>query len=138
MLLFYYFNFERNYDVLKSKSPYICWTKIQTLSKTKREQKWKIPHAVLERQTLCFSSYENRELKVKLWCAGAQKRKKSAFFVATIYYVQKIFFKYLCFISMYNVLNTLSKYTCFYISKKLCYIRFFACFQNRPKLSVYS
>ena len=27
MWLFYYFNFERNYDVLKSKSPNIFWNK---------------------------------------------------------------------------------------------------------------
>ena len=52
--------------------------------KTKRKRKWKIPHAVLERQTLCFSSYKNRKLKVKLWRAEARKRKKRAFFVLFI------------------------------------------------------
>ena len=34
--------------------------------KYKQNQKWKIAHAVLETQTLCFSSYKNRKLKVKL------------------------------------------------------------------------
>ena len=60
--LFYYFNFERNYDVLKSKSPCILWNKN---IKTKRNRKWKIPHTVLERWTLCLSSYNNRKFKVK-------------------------------------------------------------------------
>ena len=52
--------------------------------KTKRNQKWKIPHTVLGRQTLCFSSYKNRKLKVKLWWDGARKREKRVFFVPFI------------------------------------------------------
>ena len=62
-----------------------CWTKIKnekTLIKTKRNRKWKIPQT--ERQTLCFNSYKNRKLKVKLWWAGARERKKRAFFVPFI------------------------------------------------------
>ena len=42
--------------------------KYKLLIKTKRNRKWKIPHTILDRRTLCFSSYENHELKVKLWC----------------------------------------------------------------------
>ena len=38
----------------------------KTLIKSKRNRKWKIPHTVLERQNLRFSSYKNRKLKVKL------------------------------------------------------------------------
>ena len=34
--------------------------------KNKTESKWKIVHIVLERRTLCFSSYKNHKLKVKL------------------------------------------------------------------------
>ena len=49
--------------------------------KMKRNRKWKIPHTVLERRTLCLSSYKNHKLKVKLWWVGAHKRKKRAFFV---------------------------------------------------------
>ena len=64
--LFYYFNFERNYDVLKSKSPCTLLNKNINLIKTKRNQNWKIPHTVLETRTLCFSSYKNCKLKVKL------------------------------------------------------------------------
>ena len=84
MWLFYYFNFERNYDVLKSKSPCFCWTKIETLIKTKLNWKWKIPHTALERRTLCFILYKNRKLKVKLWWIGARERKKRAFFLPFI------------------------------------------------------
>ena len=42
----------------------------------KLKWKWKIPHTVSERRTLCFSSYKNRKLKVKLWWVGTRKRKK--------------------------------------------------------------
>ena len=48
--------------------------------KTRRNWKWRIPHMVLGTWTMCFSSYKNCELKVKLWC----ERKKSALFVKFI------------------------------------------------------
>ena len=40
--------------------------KADKVIKTKRNQKWKILHKLLERRTLCLSSYKNRELNVKL------------------------------------------------------------------------
>ena len=58
-----------------------CWTIILTFIKAKGNRKWKIANTVLERQTLCFSSYEKRKLKVKLWWVGARERKKRTFFV---------------------------------------------------------
>ena len=36
------------------------------LIKLKQNREWEIPHTLLERWTLCFSSYKNPELKVKL------------------------------------------------------------------------
>ena len=82
--LFYYFNFERNYDVLKIRSPRILLKKNIGFIKTKRNRKTKIPQTVLKRRTLCFNSYKNRKLKVKLWWVGARERKKRAFFVPFI------------------------------------------------------
>ena len=82
MLLFYYFNFQRNY-LLKSMSPCILLNK-NTNFNTKRNRKWKIPHTILERRTLCFSSHKNRKLKVKLWWVRACERKKRAFFLPFI------------------------------------------------------
>ena len=68
-----------NYDVLKSKSS--CFLVNKNI-RTKRNRKWKIPHTVLERQTLRFSSYKN--CKLKLWLVGAHGRKKRPFFVPFI------------------------------------------------------
>ena len=53
--------------------------------KRKLNRKWKIPHILLERRNLCFSSYKNLELKVKLWWVGAGERGKSAFLVTFIF-----------------------------------------------------
>ena len=50
--------------------------------KTKTEWKVENPLTVLERRTLCFSSY--CKLKVKLWWAGARERKARGFCVPFI------------------------------------------------------
>ena len=46
----------------------------------KQNLKFKIPHKVFEKRILCFNSYKNRKLKVKLWRVGAPERIKKAFF----------------------------------------------------------
>ena len=55
------------------------------------------------------------------------KEKKGIF--CTIYFVQKNFFDIFCFISMYVVLNTLSEYTYFYISKSVTLYTFLPIFK---------
>ena len=63
----------------------------KSLTNTRGNQKWKIPHTVLERWTMCFSLNKNCELKIKLWWVGARDRKKSAFF-ATFILLERHFF----------------------------------------------
>ena len=91
MWLFYYFNIERNYGVLNSNNTFILFNKNMSFNKIETESKMGNPLIVLERWTLCFSSYKNRKLKVKLWWVGARERKKKAFFVLFI------FFEWICF-----------------------------------------
>ena len=55
------------------------------------------------------------------------KEKKGIF--CTIYFVQKNSFDIFCFISMYVVLNTLSKYRYFYISKSVTLYTFLPIFK---------
>ena len=66
MWLFYYFNFEMNYDDLKSKSTCILLT--ENINFDKNETK-----SIMENSTYSFretnvwlSSYKSRKLKVKL------------------------------------------------------------------------
>ena len=66
-----------------------------------RNQKWKILYTLLERWTLCFSSYKNCKLKVKPWRVGAQERKKRAFFVRFILF-ERIFLN-ICVLSQCTV-----------------------------------
>ena len=65
MWCFYYFNFERNYDVLKSKRLCILLNKNINFNKNETEWRMEISLAILERQTFYFSSYKNHNLKVK-------------------------------------------------------------------------
>ena len=76
----------------------ICWTKIKALIKMKRNRKWKIPHIVLERRNLFFSSRKNRKSKVKLWWVGARERKKRAFLYRFFFLPKGNFFK-ICILS---------------------------------------
>ena len=76
----------------------------------KRNRKWKIPHPVLEWPTLCFSSYKNRKLKVKLWWVGAHERKKMAFFY-TVCFVQRNFFVVLSQISYFYISKNITSCT---------------------------
>ena len=77
MWLLYYFYFERNYELLNSRSPCFLFNKtiIATESKmvnpTKRFRE--MNHAL-----------QNCEAKVKLWWVGSRERGESAFFVTLI------------------------------------------------------
>ena len=114
MRLFCYFNFERNYNVLRSKSPCILMNKNINFSKNETESKMEYPtHSF--RETLCFSSYKNRKLKVNLWWVGARQRKKRT----CLFCPKEIFLTFVFYLNLYSVLNTLSEYTYFYISKNI-------------------
>ena len=63
---FCHFNFERNYDVLKSKIPSFLLNKKVNFHRNKVESKIESPNDILETRILCFSSYKNRNLKLKL------------------------------------------------------------------------
>ena len=86
----------------KVKESILCLNKKKTLIESKRKRKRKMPHKLLERRTLCFSSYKNRELKVKRW-VGAHERKKVPFILP-----QGIFFKF--FFRLYILLHTKKHY----------------------------
>ena len=65
--------------------------------KCKLYQNWKIPHSNLEKRTLCFSSYKNLKLKVKLWMNWSSQKKKRVFFAPLILPEGNIFI--ICFLT---------------------------------------
>ena len=85
---------------------------------------------------MCLANlYKNHNLKVKLWCVGARRKKKSGFFVS--FNLSKgSFFLTFVFISMYSKLNKLSEYIYFYISKNITSYTFLLVFKLSKASSV--
>ena len=105
-VVWYYFYFGGNYDVLKSKSSCFLFNKNIKFNKSKTESKMENPaHIFREVSHTCFSSYKNCELKVRLWWVWARERKKSGFFV-TFILSEGFFLTFECC----RVLNKLSEY----------------------------
>ena len=76
---FLYFHFERNYGVLKSKSPCILLSKNINFNKNGIESKMEnSTHSFRETNPVLQLLYE-LQIKVKLWWVGAHKRKKEDF-----------------------------------------------------------
>ena len=84
MWLFYYFNFKRNYDLLKSKSPCILLNKNINFNKNEAGLKMKNPTHSFKEMNLVLQLISESQLKVKLWWVGARKRKKRTSFVPFI------------------------------------------------------
>ena len=71
--LLYYFYFERNYDVLKSRSP--CFLLNKSESKTENPTcSFRVINLVLQ-----LSSYKNCQLKVKPWVGDCEKKREHFF-----------------------------------------------------------
>ena len=87
--LFYYFDIERNYDVLKSKSPSILLNKNTNFNKNETESKMKNPTHSFREMNLCFNSYKNPKSKVKLWWVGSREGKENVF--CTVYFLRSFF-----------------------------------------------
>ena len=106
-------NFERDFE---SKSP--CFLLNQSVN-FEWNRKWKIPKKPLKIPILCFSSYENRELNIKLWCVRACKKLKCDYFAVCFLSLEH------CWADMFYVfqltITGLSNNIDFYISKNFTF-----------------
>ena len=67
MWLFCYVNFERNYDILNLKSPFILLIKNINFNKNGTESKIEnSKQGFRETKLVCFSSHKNRKSKVQI------------------------------------------------------------------------
>ena len=85
-------------------------------NKNERESKLENPLHSFWETNLVLQLIEELQIKSKTVISWSSwKKKKAIFCIYHFFFVYRL----LCFISMYNVLNTLSEYTYFYISKTL-------------------
>ena len=77
---------------------------------------------------LMLQLIEQSQIKSKTVMSWSLQKKEEDIF-CTFYFVGTNFFQHLYFISMYSVLNTLSEYTYFYISKKITLCTFLLIFK---------
>ena len=111
---FYYFNFERNYDVLKSGFMLFVEQKYKFLQKRNAMENPK--HGF--RDETCASNHKNRELK-KLMSWSSRKSKEDIF--CTVDFVRMIFFN-ITFVFHLSVLNKFSEEILAYIKKHSIHI----------------
>ena len=81
MWLFYYFNFERNYDVLKSKSPCILLNKNINLNKNEAESKMENPTHSFRETSLVLQLIRESQIKSKSVMSWSLRKKKGGHFL---------------------------------------------------------
>ena len=121
--LFYSFSFEKNYDVWKSKHPCFLLNKNINFNKNETEPKMENPTRSFRDKNLVLQLVWESRIKSKSVMSWSSQKKKECIF-RNVYFVRKIFFKHLCFISIYIALNGLSEYIYFHISKSSTWYTF--------------
>ena len=87
---FYYFNFERNYDALKSKSSYILLNKNINFDKNETESKMKYPKRSFTETNLLLQLIQELQNKSKAVVSWSSLKKKRAF-LYRLFCPEKIF-----------------------------------------------
>ena len=99
MWLFYYFNFERNYGVLKSKSQCILFNKNINFNKNKTKWKIEIPTHSFGETNVVLQLMQESQKKGKTVMRWISRKKKEEIF-CTVYFVQRKLFWHIWFISI--------------------------------------
>ena len=98
MWLFYYFNFERNYDVLKSKRPCILLNKYINFNKNETESKMEHPTHSFRETNLKLQLILKSQVKSKTVMSWSSLRKKEGIF-CTVYILSEETFSNICVLS---------------------------------------
>ena len=97
--LFYYFKFKRNYDVLKSKSSCILLNKNINFNNNETESKTEKPTHSFRETNLVPQLIKESQIKSKtVICWSARKKKEDIF--CTFYFVRRVFFQDLFYLSI--------------------------------------
>ena len=92
MWLFHYFDFERNYDVLKLKSPSILLKKNINFHKNETESKMENPTHSFREKNLVLQLIYKSQIKSKNVMSWSSRRIKEGIFF-TVYLYERNFFK---------------------------------------------
>ena len=91
MWLFYYFNFQRNHDVLKSKSPFIFLNKHINFNKSETESEMeKLKHCFRETNLVLQLIYE-AEIENKTMMSWRSRKKNEGIFCNVYFVIRKFF-----------------------------------------------
>ena len=88
MWLFYYFSFERNYDMLISKSAWILLNKNISFNKNETESKTENPTRTFRVTNLILQLIQESQIKSKTVMSWSLQNKKEGIF-CTVYFVHK-------------------------------------------------
>ena len=104
MWLFYYFNFERNYDVLKSKSPCILLNKNINFSKNETESKMENPTHSFREANLVLQFIQESQFKNQN-CDELElaKEKTGHFFLYRLFCTKKILLTFVFYFNIQNI-----------------------------------
>ena len=86
-----YFNFERSYDVLKSKSSYILLNKSINFNKNRTESKMENLTHTFRETNLVFHLIQESQIKSKTVMSWISRKKKESIF-CIVYFVRREFF----------------------------------------------
>ena len=92
------------------------------------ESKMENPTHGFKKTNLVLQLIQKWQIKSTTVMSWSLPKKKEGIF-CTVFFFRRKFFQQLCFISMYSVLNTLSEYTYFYISKNITSYTFLLIFK---------
>ena len=90
MLLFYHFNFERIYDVLKSKSPCILLNENRNFNKNETDSKMENPKHSFSNPNLVLQLIKKSQIKSKTVMSWSMRKKKEGI-LCTVYFVRRKF-----------------------------------------------
>ena len=131
LVVFPYFNFEKNYDVPKSKSPWTLLNKNINFNESVMERKVENHTHSFRETNLVFQLILESQIKSNTLISWSSRKKKRVFF-CIVCFIRRKLFKHFClyFFQMYSVLNI--EYTfriCILLHiERHYFIHFFACF----------
>ena len=140
LVAFPYFNFEKNYDVPKSKSPWTLLNKNINFNKSVMERKVENHTHSFRETNLVFQLILESQIKSNTLINWSSRKKKKVFFVSFVLSEGNSLNIFVCIFSkciVYWILNTLSEYTYFYISKDITSYTFSLAFKIAESQSGY-